>query len=89
MVEHLLAKEKVAGSNPVFRSNNRGFARRDAENSRVVLPSAPSFRGANVSTNHFLLPFDPLRAAVNGFVGALQAEGRSPKTLRNYGDVLE
>jgi integrase/recombinase XerD len=42
-----------------------------------------------VPTDHLLQPFDPLRAAVGDYLGALQAEGKSPKTLRNYGGVLE
>ncbi len=39
-------------------------------------------------TDPLLLPFDPLHASIGDYLGALQSEGKSPKTLRNYGDVL-
>lgn len=41
-----------------------------------------------MSRDPLLLPFDPLRAAIGDYLGALESEGKSAKTLRNYGDVL-
>lgn len=51
-------------------------------------PDAPLKRGQDIRLEHQLRPFDPLLAALDDYLLALEAEGRSPRTIQVYGDVL-
>ncbi len=94
MVERLLAKEEVAGSNPVFRSNNCQIGARLQSAPEQSLGKRRTAVRSDISSLQHRPPNylisrgheDPL--LLKEWILVLRGDGKSPRTIEGYADSV-